>query len=230
MFSRADGTYWDWKSGIQIINFRFGMDCSLSPVRSHCHQACRITYFVQMCRWISLYHLCATGMTGPSNSHKDISYITLDMDWFISCLGAEPGPVLRHPTCSSVRVLRLPLPGGCGRLAALWPPVRAQTHLCVWHSYSVAGRHWQPTWIRATRYVLRPTLPPAGAHGPFVKHHKTLFSVLTGAMYPTSMRINEEGRLVVNFKTEARFRGQFVMSHPGKRVAPTHTHMYTHMP
>lgn len=35
-------------------------------------------------------------------------------------------------------------------------------------------------------------------------------------MYPTSMRINEEGRLVVNFKTEARFRGQFVMSHPGK--------------
>lgn len=43
-------------------------------------------------------------------------------------------------------------------------------------------------------------------------------------MYPTSMRINEEGRLVVNFKTEARFRGQFVMSHPGKKVAPTHTH------
>ncbi|XP_076151609.1 FRAS1-related extracellular matrix protein 3 [Alosa pseudoharengus] len=37
---------------------------------------------------------------------------------------------------------------------------------------------------------------------------------LQGAMYPTSMRINEEGRLVVNFKTEARFRGQFVMSHP----------------
>jgi len=39
--------------------------------------------------------------------------------------------------------------------------------------------------------------------------------VPAGAMYPTSMRINEEGRLVVNFKTEARFRGQFVMSHPG---------------
>ncbi|XP_059902249.1 FRAS1-related extracellular matrix protein 3 [Gadus macrocephalus] len=38
---------------------------------------------------------------------------------------------------------------------------------------------------------------------------------LQGAMYPTSMRINEEGRLVVNFKTEARYRGQFVMSHPG---------------
>ncbi|KAF7223631.1 FRAS1-related extracellular matrix protein 3 isoform X2 [Nothobranchius furzeri] len=42
---------------------------------------------------------------------------------------------------------------------------------------------------------------------------------LQGAMYPTSMRINEEGRLVVNFKTEARFRGQFVMSHPGTSVA-----------
>uniref|UniRef100_A0A8C9VAQ1 Fras1 related extracellular matrix 3 n=1 Tax=Scleropages formosus TaxID=113540 RepID=A0A8C9VAQ1_SCLFO len=44
---------------------------------------------------------------------------------------------------------------------------------------------------------------------------------LQGAMYPTSMRINEEGRLVVNFKTEARFRGtslsSMVMSadHPG---------------
>ncbi|XP_051993005.1 FRAS1-related extracellular matrix protein 2-like isoform X2 [Xyrauchen texanus] len=40
-----------------------------------------------------------------------------------------------------------------------------------------------------------------------------------GAMYPTSMRINEEGRLVVNFKTEARFRGQFVMSHPGTTLS-----------
>ncbi|XP_033942134.1 FRAS1-related extracellular matrix protein 3 [Pseudochaenichthys georgianus] len=42
---------------------------------------------------------------------------------------------------------------------------------------------------------------------------------LQGAMYPTSMRINEEGRLVVNFKTEARFRGQFVMSHPGTSMS-----------
>ncbi|XP_028974102.2 FRAS1-related extracellular matrix protein 3 [Esox lucius] len=42
---------------------------------------------------------------------------------------------------------------------------------------------------------------------------------LQGAMYPTSMRINEEGRLVVNFKTEARFRGQFVMSHPGSTLS-----------
>ncbi|KAK7930560.1 hypothetical protein WMY93_006955 [Mugilogobius chulae] len=44
-------------------------------------------------------------------------------------------------------------------------------------------------------------------------------SELQGAMYPTSMRINEEGRLVVNFKTEARFRGQFVMTHPGTSVS-----------
>ncbi|XP_061888272.1 FRAS1-related extracellular matrix protein 3 [Entelurus aequoreus] len=44
-------------------------------------------------------------------------------------------------------------------------------------------------------------------------------SELQGAMYPTSMRINEEGRLVVNFKTEARYRGQFVMSHPGTSVS-----------
>ncbi|CAJ0940824.1 unnamed protein product [Ranitomeya imitator] len=37
---------------------------------------------------------------------------------------------------------------------------------------------------------------------------------LQGSLYPTSMRINDEGRLVVNFKTEARFYGLFVMSHP----------------
>ncbi|XP_036392654.1 FRAS1-related extracellular matrix protein 2-like [Megalops cyprinoides] len=36
---------------------------------------------------------------------------------------------------------------------------------------------------------------------------------LQGALYPTSMRINEQGRLVVNFRTEARFRGLFVTSH-----------------
>ncbi|XP_077427082.1 FRAS1-related extracellular matrix protein 3 [Vanacampus margaritifer] len=44
-------------------------------------------------------------------------------------------------------------------------------------------------------------------------------SELQGAMYPTSMRINEEGRLVVNFKTESHFRGQFVMTHPGTSVS-----------
>ncbi|KAM6987808.1 FRAS1-related extracellular matrix protein 2b [Tautogolabrus adspersus] len=37
---------------------------------------------------------------------------------------------------------------------------------------------------------------------------------LQGALYPTSMRINGHGRLVVNFRTEARFRGLFVFSHP----------------
>lgn len=36
---------------------------------------------------------------------------------------------------------------------------------------------------------------------------------LQGALYPTSMRINSLGRLVVNFRTEARFRGLFVYSH-----------------
>ncbi|XP_060744060.1 FRAS1-related extracellular matrix protein 2b [Tachysurus vachellii] len=36
---------------------------------------------------------------------------------------------------------------------------------------------------------------------------------LQGSLYPTSMRINEQGRLVVNFRTEARFRGLFVTSH-----------------
>uniref|UniRef100_H3AF05 FRAS1 related extracellular matrix 2 n=2 Tax=Latimeria chalumnae TaxID=7897 RepID=H3AF05_LATCH len=43
-------------------------------------------------------------------------------------------------------------------------------------------------------------------------------SELQGSLYPTSMRINEEGRLVVNFRTEARFRGLFVMSHPASSL------------
>ncbi|XP_006879676.1 PREDICTED: FRAS1-related extracellular matrix protein 2 [Elephantulus edwardii] len=37
---------------------------------------------------------------------------------------------------------------------------------------------------------------------------------LQGSLYPTSMRLSEEGRLVVNFKTEAQFHGLFVLSHP----------------
>ncbi|XP_055493466.1 FRAS1-related extracellular matrix protein 2-like [Leucoraja erinacea] len=41
---------------------------------------------------------------------------------------------------------------------------------------------------------------------------------LQGALYPTSMRINAEGRLVVNFRTEARFRGLFVMLHPASAL------------
>ncbi|KAK2828336.1 hypothetical protein Q5P01_019370 [Channa striata] len=41
---------------------------------------------------------------------------------------------------------------------------------------------------------------------------------LQGALYPTSMRINDQGRLVVNFRTEARFRGLFVQSHSGGRL------------
>ncbi|XP_051822639.1 FRAS1-related extracellular matrix protein 3 [Antechinus flavipes] len=40
-------------------------------------------------------------------------------------------------------------------------------------------------------------------------------SELQGTLHPTSMHINEEGRLVVGFQTEIQFRGQFVMSHPG---------------
>ncbi|XP_037533536.1 FRAS1-related extracellular matrix protein 2b isoform X2 [Nematolebias whitei] len=35
-----------------------------------------------------------------------------------------------------------------------------------------------------------------------------------GALYPSSMRINVQGQLVVNFRTEARFRGLFVLNHP----------------
>ncbi|XP_036913585.1 FRAS1-related extracellular matrix protein 2 isoform X2 [Sturnira hondurensis] len=37
---------------------------------------------------------------------------------------------------------------------------------------------------------------------------------LQGSLHPTSMRIGEDGCLVVNFKTEAQFHGLFVPSHP----------------
>ncbi|XP_077670579.1 LOW QUALITY PROTEIN: FRAS1-related extracellular matrix protein 3 [Eretmochelys imbricata] len=44
-------------------------------------------------------------------------------------------------------------------------------------------------------------------------------SELQGSLYPTSMRINDEGRLVVNFRTQIWFRGQLVMSHPSTSLS-----------
>lgn len=37
---------------------------------------------------------------------------------------------------------------------------------------------------------------------------------VSGSLFPTSMRIDENGRLVVNFRTDAQFRGLFVLDHP----------------
>ncbi|KFM78096.1 FRAS1-related extracellular matrix protein 2, partial [Stegodyphus mimosarum] len=39
-------------------------------------------------------------------------------------------------------------------------------------------------------------------------------SHLQGYLYPTRMTIGQDGKLLVNFRTEPRFRGQFVLSHP----------------
>ncbi|BFZ14656.1 hypothetical protein BsWGS_17695 [Bradybaena similaris] len=52
-------------------------------------------------------------------------------------------------------------------------------------------------------------------------------SGIKGYIYPTSMRIRDDGRLVVSFRTEARFRGQFVASYPGSTlesmvISPNH--------
>uniref|UniRef100_A0A3P9JLJ9 FRAS1 related extracellular matrix 2 n=1 Tax=Oryzias latipes TaxID=8090 RepID=A0A3P9JLJ9_ORYLA len=41
---------------------------------------------------------------------------------------------------------------------------------------------------------------------------------LQGSLFPTSMRINKQGRLVVNFRTKAHFRGLFVQSHSPGRI------------
>ena len=43
-------------------------------------------------------------------------------------------------------------------------------------------------------------------------------SLIKGYLYPTGMRIREDGRLVVNFRTEARFRGCFVPAHSGADI------------
>ncbi|XP_044079027.1 FRAS1-related extracellular matrix protein 2-like [Siniperca chuatsi] len=48
---------------------------------------------------------------------------------------------------------------------------------------------------------------------------------LQGALYPTSMRINDQGRLVVNFRTKAHFRGLFMESHSGGRIKMAATSM-----
>ncbi|XP_068203768.1 FRAS1-related extracellular matrix protein 2-like [Palaemon carinicauda] len=48
-------------------------------------------------------------------------------------------------------------------------------------------------------------------------------SELSGVLYPTAMRIREDGRLSVDFRTEARFRGTFVESHPASSVKSTVT-------
>ncbi|KAJ7997493.1 hypothetical protein DPEC_G00229600 [Dallia pectoralis] len=44
---------------------------------------------------------------------------------------------------------------------------------------------------------------------------------LQGTLYPTSMRINEQGRLVVNFRTKTSFRGLFVETQSGGRTQKT---------
>ncbi|ESO98011.1 hypothetical protein LOTGIDRAFT_174476 [Lottia gigantea] len=41
---------------------------------------------------------------------------------------------------------------------------------------------------------------------------------LQGYLFPTSMRIGDNDRLTVAFRTEARFRGQFVRDHPGSEM------------
>ncbi|XP_054706772.1 FRAS1-related extracellular matrix protein 2-like [Uloborus diversus] len=38
-------------------------------------------------------------------------------------------------------------------------------------------------------------------------------SLLQGHLYPTRMTIGQDGKLLVNFRTEPRFKGQFVLSH-----------------
>ncbi|XP_020845600.1 FRAS1-related extracellular matrix protein 3 [Phascolarctos cinereus] len=82
----------------------------------------------------------------------------------------------------------------------------------VFHSPAAVGGHWMhfdlQSELRLTFVYDTAILWKEGIGSP-------PGSELQGTLHPTSMRINEEGRLVVNFQTEIRFQGQFVMSHPG---------------
>ena len=46
--------------------------------------------------------------------------------------------------------------------------------------------------------------------------YSSSFIIFSGTFYPTSMKIRPDGRLVVRFKTVARFTGMFVLEHPGR--------------
>lgn len=59
-------------------------------------------------------------------------------------LGPQPRAVLRDPSSSSVRFLRVPLPRGRGRLAAFRLEVRAPTHIRVRHCHLVEPWDRQP--------------------------------------------------------------------------------------
>jgi len=39
--------------------------------------------------------------------------------------------------------------------------------------------------------------------------------LIVGSLFPTSVRVQEDKRLVVTFKSEPHFHGQFVPSNPG---------------
>uniref|UniRef100_A0A1A8P4P9 Fras1 related extracellular matrix protein 2a n=3 Tax=Nothobranchius TaxID=28779 RepID=A0A1A8P4P9_9TELE len=108
--------------------------------------------------------------------------------------GPEPGPVLCDPASSSLRVVRVPFPVGTGG----WQHFDLQSELRL-------------TFVYDTALLWKDGIgsPPQAE--------------LQGSLYPTSMRISEQGRLVVNFRTKAHFRGLFVESHTSGRIKRTAT-------
>ncbi|KAG7323453.1 hypothetical protein KOW79_013155 [Hemibagrus wyckioides] len=71
------------------------------------------------------------------------------------------------------------------------------------------------------RLVLRISSSQSAARISLGKQREALIRISDqkdSSLYPTSMSINDEGQLLVNFRTEAHFREQFILSHLGSSL------------
>lgn len=85
-----------------------------------------------------------------------------------------------------------------------------------WETFSLLGVSYSPLDVWLITFIKQMKLYRVW----LINYVNSLFfcPCFLGYLYPTSMRIHDDGRLVVSFRTEARFRGQFVASHPSTTV------------
>lgn len=66
--------------------------------------------------------------------------------------GVKSGAVIRDSASAPLCLLCLSFTGCCRWLAALWPAVWTEAHLCIRHCHPMEGRHWEPPRSRAPRW------------------------------------------------------------------------------
>lgn len=93
---------------------------------------------------LDLPHLKSTQLVFEALWKRMKGIASSPSDPTVARTGAELGPVLRDAARAPLRVLRLPLSGGNGRLATLRPAVGAAADLRVRHRHPLEGRHRQP--------------------------------------------------------------------------------------